>query len=137
MSAGKKNALKKKALTMTELVLVVITVGVVVAFGATQYQDIMKNARQKTAKLNLNLIQSAQEFYFDKNLSYYPMAAGTADVAAINSNLKLAITADVLGYTCTFSSLGTDYDCQAKFPATGAADWYCQVTKDMPEAQCY
>lgn len=121
---------------MTELILVVITVGVVIAFSATQYQNIMKNARQKTAKLNLNLIQSAQELYFDKNLSYYPMA-GTAGVVTINSNLKLAITADVLGYTCTFSSGGADYDCRAQFPATGAADWYCKVTKDMSEAQCY
>lgn len=121
---------------MTELILVVITVGVIIAFSATQYQNIMKNARQKTVKLNLNLIQSAQELYFDKIHAYYPMA-GTAGIAAINSDLKLAITADVLGYTCIFSSGGTDYDCRAQFPATGDADWYCKVTKDMPEAQCY
>jgi len=133
VSTGKENALQKTALTMTELILVVITVGVVIAFSATQYQNIMKNARQKTAKLNLNLIQSAQELYFDKIHSYYPMA-GTAGVAAINANLKLAITADVLDYTCTFSSFGTNYDCRAT-PETAA--WYCQVTKDMPEAQCY
>lgn len=116
---------------MTELVLVVITLGVVIAFGATQYQDIMKNARQKTAKLNLNLIQSAQELYFDKYLSYFP-ATGTVGVAAINSNLKLAITADVLNYTCAADSGGSDYDCRA-----GTGVWYCQVKKGMSEAQCF
>lgn len=127
----------KIGLTMTELVLVVITIGVIVALGVPQYENVMRDTRQKTAKLNLNIIKSAQDLFFDENTKYYPTVAGTADINGINTNLNLAITADILGYTCAFTSGGNDYDCRAQFPATGAADWYCRVTKDMSEAACY
>lgn len=122
---------------MTELVLVVITIGVIVALGVPQYQNVMRDTRQKTTKLSLNLIKSAQEVYFDENnQTYFPAAPGTSGISAINSNLNLSITEDVMLYSCTYDG-GTDYDCQARFPKTGTLEWYCQITKDMEEAQCF
>ena len=131
-----------QGLTMTELVLVVITIGVIVALGVPQYQNVMTDARQKTAKLNLQSIKSAQDLYYDETVtlagvhSYYPgPVAPTASLTNINSGLKLAITGDLLGYYCYPKPLN-QYDCRAQYPASGSADWYCQITESLSEPTC-
>lgn len=109
------------ALTMSELVLVIVIVGIMVALGVPQYDNVLRNAQQKQARLNLDFIKNAQSTYFDENNSYYP-SSGTVDLAAINTNLKLSITAHDLTYSCT-AAVG-DYSCQA---TDGA--WTCTATK--------
>jgi type II secretory pathway pseudopilin PulG len=129
MISSKLKIRPKTAVTMTELALVVITIGVMVAFGVPQYQNVVKETRQKTAKLNLNFIKTAQEIYFDENGFYYPKDASENSIGVINTNLKLAITADTSTYSC--SAGGGDFNCQAS--ETG---WSCHITKSLAEATC-
>jgi hypothetical protein len=75
------------------------------------------------------LIKSAQEAYFDENNAYYPTATSTNSISAINTNLKIGITADVLTYSCT-ADAANNYSCDASYD-----DWTCTVTKST-EPSC-
>jgi Tfp pilus assembly protein PilE len=111
--------------TLMEILFVVIIIGVVTAFGIPYYEGTVKAARQKTAKLCLELIKEAQENYHDDNNTYY--YTGT-NVAAINTNLHLAIIGDVLAFSCAaFGS--NNYKCLVRYPATGTTQWCCGATK--------
>lgn len=114
---------------MTELTLVVITIGAMVALGVTQYQNVIKEARQKTAKLNLNFIKAAQDIYLDENGFYYPNGAAVNNIGVINANLKLGIIADGTTYSC--STGAGSYTCQASRDG-----WSCKITKSLAEATC-
>jgi len=115
---------------MTELVLVVVTIGLTVALGVSQYQNVIHEARQKTAKLNLNFIKIAQDIYLDENGFYYPKDAATNSIAAINSALDLSIIAENLIYSC--SAGGGGFTCTASYGAT----WSCHINQSMSEATC-
>lgn len=115
---------------MTELVLVIVTIGLTVAVGVSKYQNVIHEARQKTAKLNLNFIKTAQDIYMDENGYYFPKDAATDSIAAINSALKLSIIAENVIYSCTAG--GGGFTCTARYGAT----WSCHINESLSEAAC-
>jgi type II secretory pathway pseudopilin PulG len=114
------------AVTLMELLFVIIIIGVVISFGIPYYQGTITAARQKTAKLCLNMIKDAQEIYYDENnLTYYTSGPS---IYQINASLNLAITADNLSYACTPpQNLSDGYKCTATF----SSQWCCRVTKNI------
>ena len=126
-----------KAVTLTELLTVIMIMGIIIAFGIPQYVNVIKNARQKTAKTCLGLIKDAQSTYFDDNGIYYKGTSTT--IVTINTALNLAITGDFLSYTCiapTDSSNLNGFACRATYPNTGAAQWCCDVTNLTTNPAC-
>ncbi len=120
-------------ITLTELVLVVITVSFIMAFAIPKYQGVMTNARQKTAKLNLEMIKSAQQIYFSENNNKYYPPSGIASLSEINRYLKLSIISDGIIYTCTplDGGSGLDFECTA-----AKSGWSCSINKNSKEATC-
>ena len=85
-----------------ELMVVVVAVGVIAAFGIPNYQKSINISVAKDAVSNLKLIAAAQQVYMARNGTYYPSNAMTATVYQINSNLKLNIMEQQgVTYSCT------------------------------------
>ncbi len=116
-----------------ELILVVIAIAFFTSFAIPQYNGVITNARQKSARIQLSVMQSAQEIFFSDNGYYYP-SSGTADVSSINSHLNIAVTEDDMKFQCTAS--GSTFQCTAKYPKTGTAVWTCTATQSSSEPTC-
>lgn len=124
-------AQKQKAVTLMEILIVIIIIGVIIAFGIPQYENAIRAARQKSVNLCLTLIQDAQSLYFDDNGFYFPDPSGLAQpgLLPINSNLGLNITGDIIYFTCAPSGM-TDFQCSGTYPQPpAAAQWCCHIHK--------
>ena len=130
-----KNAL---GVTLAEILIAIIIIGVIISFGIPYYSNVLKTTRQKTAKLCLGLIKDAQEIHFDEYGIYVPPQSsspidlfqslgGGSETQGINDALHLVITGDFLEYRCTFVS-ATEYTCSAYYPNYATAQWHCDVT---------
>lgn len=129
---------KNTAITLIELLVVIIIIGIIIAFGIPQYENVIRSARQKTARSCLTLIKEAQEIYRNDTGLYFPdpsWPAGQGYLANINSHLHLAILGDFLLYNCDPSG-SNNYNCTATYPASGPAQWCCAVTANTNSA-CY
>jgi len=127
-----------RAVTLIELMVVIIIIGVVLAFGIPMYQNVVQKAREKTVKNCLLLIKDAQEIYLDDNSHYFPDAGGIPmpGLTNINNNLNLAIIGDFAYYSCT-SSAWNLYSCTGTYPQPPAsAQWCCKVTESASPV-CY
>ena len=128
--------MNKKAVTLIELVLVVILVGVLVAFGAPRYENVLIEARQKDSRVNLALVKSAQEIYFAEIGAYYPDGGGNVDdVGTINLNLNTLLIEDSIDYICSDTGTSTTSRCEAA-PTVGTANWTYSITQADSEPQC-
>ncbi|MDD5575173.1 MAG: prepilin-type N-terminal cleavage/methylation domain-containing protein, partial [Candidatus Omnitrophica bacterium] len=77
-----------KGLTLMELMVVVIIIGVLAGVSVVSYRDAREKSLDKEAVAGLKLVRSAQRQYFIKFKRYWP--AGTvSNVAQINGNLSL------------------------------------------------
>ncbi len=108
-----------KAFSLMELMVVVVVVGVVAAFGIPNYQRSLNISIAKDAVANLKLIAAAQQVYYARNNSYYP-SAGTVNLFNINSNLHLNI----------LEQQGISYSCNSVAPQCSATrtGWTYSVT---------
>ncbi|MDP8266691.1 MAG: type II secretion system protein [Candidatus Aceula meridiana] len=121
------------AVTLTELILVVIIVGILVGFGIPKYQKAIKQAKEKNAIVNLRLIKTAQNIYRAEVKNYYPHpAGGLADADMINTNLKLGLIEDDVTYTCASGSL-TSFTCTAGDTSAG---WRYEITQSLDAPAC-
>lgn len=84
-----------------ELMVVVVVIGIVAAFGIPDYQRSVNTSIAKDAVSNLKVIAAAQQLYLTRNSSYHP-SAGTANVASLNQSLHINILEQQgVVYTCT------------------------------------
>jgi prepilin-type N-terminal cleavage/methylation domain-containing protein len=104
--------IKKNAVTIIEVIVVIIIIGLVLAFAIPNYQRNIARAYEKAAFDNLNLIKSSMGLYKAKNGSL--PASALADAAAINATLGIAIIADNLTYSCV---AGAPFICTAQSTA--------------------
>lgn len=102
-----------------ELMVTVVIVGVIAAFGIPNYQKSINISVAKDAVSNLKLIAASQQIYFSRNGTYYP-SSGTATVFQINSNLKLNI----------LEQQGVTYSCRNTAPQCSATkgSWTYSIT---------
>jgi len=83
--------LKKKGFTLTEILVVVVIVGILAALAWPNYLDIKEKTLNREAKASLALIRAAEKIYRMEQRFYYPYLATTSVVADINSFLKLSL----------------------------------------------
>ena len=107
----------KKGFTLIELVVVMIIVGICLAFAIPSYIGSMEQTKAQAAQNNLLAIAAAQERYYEDNGVYCTTTTGLVANCGnsrdnINGNLHLSIFAnDPFSYSCVVS--GLYYSCTA------------------------
>lgn len=110
----------KKAFTLTEIMIVIIILGIMASLAIPQYQKTLARAHEKDAVRNLTLLHAAEQIYRVQNGEYWP-TSGTPTIADINSNLKLNIIESGMTYSCQPGATpGSTFTCEAvrQAPAT-------------------
>lgn len=79
--------MNEKAVTLLELITVVIIIGILAGIAYPLYDKARESALDKEAIANLKLIQSAEKIYKLELGSYYASSV----IADINQNLKLSL----------------------------------------------
>lgn len=96
-----------RSFTLVELIIVVIIIGILATFAMPAFRVTQERALDNEAKANLKLIQAAQKIYRMEMGSYYPPSGSTSDIATINQNLKLSLTATNWTYSVDLSGTAT------------------------------
>ncbi len=106
------SVLRERSFTLMELMIVVVTVGIIAGFAVPQFQKAMDRARERDAILNLQTIDAAEVVYRARYGKYWP-GAGNFTINAINSALGLSIVE--IGDTTYRCGSGDDsmYICEA------------------------
>ena len=107
------------AFTLTELLVVVIIIGVMAAFTVPNYTKSVERSHQKDAETQLKTIWSADQIYRAQNGAYWPPVSESNDIAAINSNLGLGIIPNGMTYNCASSATNT-FTCTASRDPSGS-----------------
>lgn len=102
-----KKADKMAALSLMELIIVVIILGILLAIAIPQYTKVVERSHDKEAYTNLNLILAAQKVYRLKNNDYY---GPDNSFATINTNLELELKDTNFDYEITAVTSDPDPD---------------------------
>ncbi|MCK5082180.1 MAG: type II secretion system protein [Candidatus Omnitrophica bacterium] len=110
------------AFTLTEVLIAVVLLGVVAAFGVPNYTKGVNRSKEKDAVANLEMIRETVRLHISREGGTPPLAL--ANVAAINSTLQLnIIEQEGNTYACLVQNI---YTCQA----TNTAGWQVQFRLD-------
>lgn len=82
--------LKKKAMTLMEIVVVVIIVGILSTLGIVSFQGAIRSAHEREVRASLVLVQQAEETHFLEMREY----VACADTATCNTDLHLNLPAN-------------------------------------------
>lgn len=91
---------KTKALTLIELIIVVIIVGILASIAIPSYFRSVAISRAREAKSALGLIQAGQKIYYSRTKSYL----NDGNIANINSQLGLSLEESYWDYFATSNS---------------------------------
>ncbi len=95
----------KAAFTLIELMITVIIIGIVSAFGIPNYSKMIARAEEKDAIYNLNLIREAVKLHMVREETAPP---ALADVDAINTALTINVMEQGdITYNCVVSNIYT------------------------------
>ena len=91
-----------KAVTLLEIVIVVILIGIIAAVGLPGLTSMRERAIDKEARANLKLIQAAERIYLMEETLYFPPDGSTEDdIGDINTELRLSLTEDNWDFAVT------------------------------------
>lgn len=76
--------------TLVELIIVVIIIGILATFAMPQYAKSKERSLDNEAKVNLVMIQAAENLYKIEVSSFYAATGGTAH-ADLNSHLNISL----------------------------------------------
>lgn len=82
--------------TLMELMVVVVIIGIIAAFGIPNYQKSIQKAHERDMLAQLTMIHAANVLYRSYNGNYW--SGLNQDLAAINTNLSLNIIANGASY---------------------------------------
>ena len=120
-----------KGYTLTEMLVVIIIVGILAALALVNYTKSKEQTIDKEAKANLKLVQAAQKIYRMENTFYYPNT-GSAATGAINTDLRLSLptgTNPNWNYTTNATTPGQAVATRNK---AGGRAWTLPVANDDP-----
>jgi prepilin-type N-terminal cleavage/methylation domain-containing protein len=132
----------KRSFTLTELLIVVVIVGVLTTLAVTQYGSVRERTLSREAIANLKLIAAAERIYNMEQGFFYPFGgAGENDFNNINDNLRLSLTERNWDYD--ISGGDANFTAQADRQGTGGY-LECQYTlnnnpsddEPVPTADC-
>jgi len=86
-----------KAFTLTELIIVIILIGIIAGFAVPNYGKAIRKAHERDAIIQLTAIHAANLMYQAQQRTFLPQGAG--DLNAINTGLNLNIIANGMTYT--------------------------------------
>ncbi|GAG47841.1 unnamed protein product, partial [marine sediment metagenome] len=110
----------KNGFTLTELIVVVVILGILATLAIPNFFKVMENTKAKEAVASLHQIRAGEHIYRYEENAYWPSGAG--DNAAINAQLNLSldtgaernwdysITADASTFTATATRIGKAAD---------------------------
>jgi len=102
------------AFTLIELMVVVILLGIIAAFGIPNFSKMQERVDEKDGAYNLGTIASAMEMYRVRNEGY---PVGSGGLNFINAELSLGIIEQNMVYNCTSTNL----------PAPGPGTFLCDA----------
>lgn len=90
----------RKAMTLLELLIVVVIIGILAAVGFINYSPIKEKREEKLAQVALKYIEAAEELY---NVEYrqYTSSFTPAQLSTLNTNLRLSLDNQDWNYTVT------------------------------------
>ena len=97
------------AFTLTELMIVIVLVGMIASFAIPNYTKAIHRAKEKDAVANLELIREAVRLYMSREGGATP--PDLANVGAVNTTLYLNILEQGNTYDCINANI---YTCSAK-----------------------
>lgn len=106
---------ESKAVTLMELVIVVIIVSIIAGFVFPNYRKAVEKGHERDAIVQMQALNSAATFY-KAQTGAYPDGAAMPDLASINSMLGLNIVANNMTYSCvaaTYNGSAPGFDCEA------------------------
>lgn len=115
-----------KGFTLMEIIIVVITLGVITSLAFSNYRTIMEREYCRNAQMNLLAIDSAAKIYKIKNNTYGPFLN---NLTAINTTLNLSISDDK--FTYQFSGGAVNYTSWAR-RIPGPAAYTCSLDSSLP-----
>lgn len=93
----------KKAFTLIELLIVIVTIGILAAFGTANFSKSIGKARARDAINNLSIIHAANMMYHARNGQNCTMDSVCTDIGEINNmngTKSLNVIAGPSVYTC-------------------------------------
>ena len=83
--------MNKKSFTLMEIIIVIVLISVVAAFGIPSYRRAILRSRERQAIVNLELIHAAASFYGTQAGGFLP--GNNRDIDFINQNFGLRVAA--------------------------------------------
>lgn len=111
------------AFTLTELMIVIIILGIIVGFALPNYQKSLQKAYEKDAIIQLQAIKAANQLYQAQTGDY--LVGSGFDLDDINSNLRLNILSNNMTYTYE-SADGSDFLATASW-VSGSNNFTIQI----------
>jgi len=96
----KQGCAQNRGFTLTEIMMVVIIIGILASIALVRYDRTLTQARERDASTQLKVIHAANVLYHSRQGYYMP--TGTGDLAAINQGMGLNILAKDLSYQYMF-----------------------------------
>ncbi|MCX5704196.1 MAG: type II secretion system protein [Candidatus Omnitrophica bacterium] len=123
--------MNKRGVTLLELLIVVIIIGVLATLATVSYTGIKEDTVDKEAKANLRLILAAQRIYRMELGVYYQ----AADTGEINTNLRLVLpTGGTPNWNyITTANAGTTCCGQATRNIPGGKNWRKRYPETVPD----
>ena len=105
---------KEKAFTLTDVMIVVVIIGLIMSFGISNYYKSQERAFLKNAISQLEILKRAQELYFTKYDTYYSPSAScaTVDLDKINEGLNIYLIENGFSYACDCGVVNS-FECRA------------------------
>jgi len=131
----------QRGVTLIELIIVVIIIGVLVSFAAPQYKAAQEKTLNNEAIATLKLIIGAEKAYRLDTGSYYDPNASDVPtrIRLANENLKLTLPTQnynwIYSFLCTEGEEGTPADscCIIAWPAkSGTIAWRLRHNEEEP-----
>jgi len=117
---------KESGLSMMELFVSIIIMGVLATLSIHYLTSSKENVADREAASNLKTIQIAEKAYHMDKSTYYPAAGSDNNLGTINTNLKLSLSTEA-GRNWDYEVFSTGC-AQATRTDAGARQWFLAIT---------